>query len=84
MQACTRTHRARYMHKSARARMHARSHETCATPFGSWHPQVMRSTADGVEMMRDYPDVDEYPGVEDWLPAEKWSRDRVFHDMEHR
>eukprot|EP00965_Chrysotila_dentata_P089817 2964680-Pleurochrysis_carterae.AAC.1 len=35
-------------------------------------------------MMRSYPDVDEYPGVEDRLPAEKWSRDRVFHDMKHR
>eukprot|EP00965_Chrysotila_dentata_P097292 3215588-Pleurochrysis_carterae.AAC.1 len=62
MQACTRTRRARYTHKSAHARMHARSHDTCANPFGSWHPQVIRFTPDGVEMMSGYPDVDEYPG----------------------
>eukprot|EP00965_Chrysotila_dentata_P261613 6214315-Pleurochrysis_carterae.AAC.1 len=32
---------------------------------------AQRSTADGVEMMRGYPDVGKYPGVEDWLPQEK-------------
>eukprot|EP00965_Chrysotila_dentata_P163291 5393351-Pleurochrysis_carterae.AAC.1 len=33
-------------------------------------------------MMRGYPDVDKYPGVEDWLPQEKWSMTRVFDDMQ--
>eukprot|EP00965_Chrysotila_dentata_P179976 5942449-Pleurochrysis_carterae.AAC.2 len=33
--------------------------------------------------MRDYPDVDEYPGVEDWLPEEKhrvqWEALKAWH-----
>eukprot|EP00965_Chrysotila_dentata_P202967 6181437-Pleurochrysis_carterae.AAC.1 len=44
--------------------------------------KVKRSTVDGVEMMRGYPRVDKYPGVEDWLPPEKWSMSRVFDDMQ--
>eukprot|EP00965_Chrysotila_dentata_P178775 5903602-Pleurochrysis_carterae.AAC.1 len=45
--------------------------------------QVKRSTSGGVEMMRAYPDVRNYPGVEDWLPADNWSMQKVFQDM-HR
>eukprot|EP00965_Chrysotila_dentata_P181843 6003197-Pleurochrysis_carterae.AAC.1 len=43
---------------------------------------VKRSTAAGVEMIRGYPDVDECPEVEDWLPSEKSSMTKVFDDME--
>eukprot|EP00965_Chrysotila_dentata_P060539 2006567-Pleurochrysis_carterae.AAC.1 len=34
-------------------------------------------------MMRDYPDVKKCPGVEDWLPPDKWSMSKVFDDI-HR
>eukprot|EP00965_Chrysotila_dentata_P240563 6203786-Pleurochrysis_carterae.AAC.1 len=43
--------------------------------------QVKRSTEDGVEMMRGYPDVDASPGVEDWLPQQKRSMQKVFDDI---
>eukprot|EP00965_Chrysotila_dentata_P142469 4709810-Pleurochrysis_carterae.AAC.1 len=47
--------------------------------------KVTHSTAGGVKMMRGYPDVDKYSGVEncDWLPAKKWLMMRVLDDMQH-
>eukprot|EP00965_Chrysotila_dentata_P100438 3319268-Pleurochrysis_carterae.AAC.1 len=45
--------------------------------------RVKRSTSGGVEMMRAYPDLRNYPGVEDWLPADKWSTSKVFYEL-HR
>eukprot|EP00965_Chrysotila_dentata_P175281 5785824-Pleurochrysis_carterae.AAC.2 len=44
--------------------------------------QVKRSTPDGVEMMRSYPDVEQNPGVEDWLAQDKWSMSCVFDDLQ--
>eukprot|EP00965_Chrysotila_dentata_P161894 5346775-Pleurochrysis_carterae.AAC.2 len=45
---------------------------------------VLRTDSKGVEMMAQYPDVSSDPGVEDWLPQEKWSFQRVFHDIANR
>eukprot|EP00965_Chrysotila_dentata_P224117 6193992-Pleurochrysis_carterae.AAC.1 len=59
------------------ARGYARPH----TPPLSGPFTVKRSTSTGVEVMRGYPDVNNYPGVEDWLPMEKWSMQKVFDDI---
>eukprot|EP00965_Chrysotila_dentata_P011140 362005-Pleurochrysis_carterae.AAC.1 len=32
--------------------------------------------------MAKYPNVKNNPGVEEWLPADKWSRRRVFQDVD--
>jgi len=33
-------------------------------------------------LMRSYPDFNDDPGLEDWLPPEKWKADRVFTDLQ--
>eukprot|EP00965_Chrysotila_dentata_P197883 6178470-Pleurochrysis_carterae.AAC.1 len=42
---------------------------------------VLRSDPAGVQLMARYPDVKDNPGVEDWLPPDKWSSRRVFSDI---
>eukprot|EP00965_Chrysotila_dentata_P140684 4651304-Pleurochrysis_carterae.AAC.1 len=32
--------------------------------------------------MHHYPCIEDDPGVEEWLQPEKWSKERVFHDVE--
>eukprot|EP00965_Chrysotila_dentata_P156245 5162236-Pleurochrysis_carterae.AAC.1 len=32
-------------------------------------------------MIRDYPDVEKVPGVEDWLSPDKWSMTKVIDDV---
>eukprot|EP00965_Chrysotila_dentata_P179341 5922055-Pleurochrysis_carterae.AAC.3 len=43
--------------------------------------KVLRSDPQGVQLMHHYPNVEDDPGPEAWLPKEKWSFDRVFHDV---
>eukprot|EP00965_Chrysotila_dentata_P013239 437183-Pleurochrysis_carterae.AAC.1 len=43
--------------------------------------QVLRSDPQGVQLMHHYPNIEDDPGEEAWLPKEKWSFDRVFHDV---
>eukprot|EP00965_Chrysotila_dentata_P080246 2647510-Pleurochrysis_carterae.AAC.1 len=42
---------------------------------------VKRSDPKGVDLMHHYPDVKDDPGLEEWLPADKWSMDKVFSDI---
>eukprot|EP00965_Chrysotila_dentata_P029085 967199-Pleurochrysis_carterae.AAC.1 len=43
--------------------------------------QVLRTDRKGVDLMANYPDVRDDPGVKEWLPREKWSFQREFHDI---
>eukprot|EP00965_Chrysotila_dentata_P179876 5939142-Pleurochrysis_carterae.AAC.1 len=43
--------------------------------------RVLRSDPKGIDLMHHFPRVEDDPGKEEWLKPEKWSTDRVFHDV---
>eukprot|EP00965_Chrysotila_dentata_P247993 6208080-Pleurochrysis_carterae.AAC.1 len=43
--------------------------------------RVQRSDQKGLERKHHYPDVEDDSGLEEWLPAEKWSMDKVLTDI---
>eukprot|EP00965_Chrysotila_dentata_P038596 1281640-Pleurochrysis_carterae.AAC.1 len=43
--------------------------------------KVLSSDPKGIDLMHYFPRVEDCPGKEEWLKPEKWSADRVFHDV---
>eukprot|EP00965_Chrysotila_dentata_P041352 1371765-Pleurochrysis_carterae.AAC.1 len=46
--------------------------------------QVLRSEPKGIDLMHHYPNVANDPGMEEWLPKDKWVFERVFDDVIRR
>ena len=43
---------------------------------------VLRSTADGVDLMASYPNIADDPGFEDWIDDDKWQLDKVWYTID--
>lgn len=44
--------------------------------------KVLRSDPMGVALIRSYPDVKDFPGLEDWIDMDMWKGERVFEHLQ--
>lgn len=44
--------------------------------------EVLRSDPDGVALVKSYPSVDDFPGLEEWLDMETWKAETVFSHLQ--
>lgn len=44
--------------------------------------EVLRSDPKGVELVQSYPDIKDFPGMEEWLDMETWKANQVFSHLQ--